>query len=202
MASVINVVKGLFGGVQLVKVSREQAAENRQRVVEAASRLFRETGFEGVGVAEISRAAGLTHGGFYRQFDSKEALFAEAAELALRDNAADLAKAFARPDAIGRYAKGYLSEGHVGAKGGCPVATLGADVSRQPPEVQAAYARGLKAFLAAGRDVKVGSTAWRDSTAGLASIIGTLLMARAVKDADPELSAAIVAAGLDAIADD
>ena len=182
-----------------MKVSREQAAENRQDVVEAASRLFREAGLGGVGVAEISRAAGLTHGGFYRQFDSKEALFAEAAELALRDAAADLAKAFARPNAISRYGSKYLSDEHAGRLGGCPLATLSADVSRQSPEVQAAFARGLRAFLAAGRDVKVGSKEWRELTASLATIIGTLLMARAVKDGDPELSAAILGAGRDAI---
>ena len=182
-----------------MKVSREQAAENRQQVVEAASRLFREAGLDGVGVAEITQAAGLTHGGFYRQFASKEALFAEAAELALRDNAADLAKAFARTNAVARYGKFYLRKPHVDRLGGCPVATLAADVSRQPPDVQAAFARGLRAFLAAGRDVKPGSKAWRASTAALATLIGTLLMARSIRQADPELSAAIVEAGLDAV---
>ncbi len=178
-----------------MKVSREQAAENRQQIVEAASRLFREAGLEGVGVAEITRAAGLTHGGFYRQFESKEALFAEAVELALHDSAAELARTVARPGALQRFAKQYLSARHVAASGGCPIATLAADVSRQSPEVQAAFARGLTALLSAGRDAAPGSKEWRASTAGLATMIGTLLMARAVHRADPELATRIVEAG-------
>lgn len=179
-----------------MKVSRKQAAENRQQIVEAASRLFCEAGLEGVGVAEIARAAGLTHGGFYRQFDSKEALFAEAAELALRDSAATLAKCFARPNWFSRYGETYLRDENVYGFGeDCPVALLSADVSRQPPQVQAAFARGLRAFLAAGREVKVGSNEWRESTAGLAMMIGTLLVARSIRDGDPELSAAILDSG-------
>lgn len=185
-----------------MKVTKDKAAENRDRIVDAASRLFRQEGFAGVGVAEVTRAAGLTHGGFYRQFESKEALFAEACELALRDNAADLAKAFARQNALGRFARRYLSANHVSGKGGCPIATLAADVSRQGPEVQAAFARGLHAFLDAGRQLKVGSPEWADSVVGLAALIGTLLMARAVSEADPALSASIVEATTTRLAKD
>ena len=66
-----------------MKVSREQAAQNRDRVVEGAARLFRERGFEGVGVADLMKKAGLTHGGFYGHFSSKEDLIAEASARAL-----------------------------------------------------------------------------------------------------------------------
>ncbi|UUZ53911.1 TetR/AcrR family transcriptional regulator [Massilia sp. H-1] len=62
-----------------MKVSKEQAAENRERVVETAARLFREHGYNGIGVADLMKGAGLTHGGFYGNFGSKEALLAEAA---------------------------------------------------------------------------------------------------------------------------
>jgi len=71
-----------------MRVSREQAAENRRRIVDAAGRLFRDKGFDGVGVDAIMKSAGLTHGGFYGHFDSKEALAAEASAAALRGNAA------------------------------------------------------------------------------------------------------------------
>ena len=66
-----------------MKVSREQAAQNRERIVEAAAHLFRERGFDGIGVADLMKEAGLTHGGFYGHFSSKDALFAEASARAL-----------------------------------------------------------------------------------------------------------------------
>src|SRR5437762_11734498 len=69
-----------------MKVSREQAAQNRERIVEAAARLFRERGFEGIGVADLMKEAGLTHGGFYGHFSSKDDLIAEASERALTES--------------------------------------------------------------------------------------------------------------------
>ena len=66
-----------------MKVTREQAAQNRERIVEAAAQLFRERGFDGIGVADLMKEAGLTHGGFYGQFSSKEDLIAEASARAL-----------------------------------------------------------------------------------------------------------------------
>src|SRR3546814_1848579 len=74
-------------GAGTMRVSREQAAENRSRVVEVAGRLFRERGFDGIGVADLMKAAGLTHGGFYGQFSSKDQLAVEATERALEGNA-------------------------------------------------------------------------------------------------------------------
>ena len=65
-----------------MKVSREQVAQNRERIVEAAAQLFRERGFEGIGVADLMKEVGLTHGGFYGHFSSKEDLIAEASALA------------------------------------------------------------------------------------------------------------------------
>ena len=181
-----------------MKVSREVAAEHRAKVVEAASRLFREQGVGGVSVADVSSAAGLTHGGFYRQFDSKQALFAEAVELSLCDEGAELARASTRPDGLERYASRYLSAAHVEGKGRCPIATLGAEVAREGRDIQAAFARGLRAYLAAGRSMAVGSAEWRRSTAALSTLIGALVMARAVGKADPELSQAVVGAALEA----
>src|SRR5215211_1568681 len=103
-----------------MRVSREQVAENRRKILEAAGRLFRERGFEAVTVAEVMQAAGLTHGGFYRHFKSKDDLIAQTLAHALADDAAgetDLA----------RYARDYLSPAHRdNVTGGCPVAGLGA----------------------------------------------------------------------------
>ena len=80
-----------------MKVSREQAAQNRERIVEAAARLFRERGFEGIGVADLMKEAGLTHGGFYGHFSSKDDLIAEASEHALAESLAVWSEAVWEP---------------------------------------------------------------------------------------------------------
>ncbi len=107
------------------RVSQEQAKLNRQRVVEVASALFRERGLHGIGVVDIMAAAGLTHGGFYGQFASKDALAAEAFDAAIS------AEYRANLDA---FIENYLSLAHVRTPGrGCPVAALVNDVGREPP---------------------------------------------------------------------
>ena len=95
-----------------MKVSREQAAENRARVVEVAGRLFREKGFEGIAVAEIMKGAGLTHGGFYHQFGSKDDLAAVACAQMLSDQAAGWRKLAAGDDPLGTLVNSYLSTRH------------------------------------------------------------------------------------------
>src|SRR5882757_537557 len=88
MALVIYPVKGnATGKAERMRVSREKAAENRERIVDTAARLFREKGFDGVGVDEIMNGAGLTHGGFYGHFGSKEDLSTEAVLWALQRSA-------------------------------------------------------------------------------------------------------------------
>ncbi len=107
-----------------MRVSREKAAENRQRIVAAAARLFRETGFDGAGVDAIMQAAGLTHGGFYGHFRSKEDLAAEAVRQGLAAGAERMAGACS----LRAYADGYLSAAHCADRGGgCMVAALGED---------------------------------------------------------------------------
>src|SRR3954466_13018807 len=103
-----------------MKVSREQAAENRERIVQAAARLFRERGFDGIGVADLMSEAGLTHGAFYGQFESKEDLAAQACARALEQSAAkwDRALAGQKPeDGLKAYVSGYLSQRHVNDPG-------------------------------------------------------------------------------------
>src|SRR3954467_1835598 len=117
-----------------MKESREQAAQNRERIVEAAARLFRERGFDGIGVADLMNEAGLTHGGFYGHFSSKDDLIAEASARALGSSLAQFSELARRraADPLAAIATAYLSKGHRDNPGeGCVLAALGADVSRQ-----------------------------------------------------------------------
>src|SRR6478752_2001369 len=125
-----------------MRVSREKAAENREKIVAVASRLFRERGFDGVGVDAIMKAAGLTHGGFYGHFGSKEELAAEAVEQALTRGTETMSRF---TDLKGHVAA-YLSERHCADRGGgCGLAALGADVPREGKGVR----RAMTAYVAA-----------------------------------------------------
>ena len=179
-----------------MKVSKEKAAEHRASMVRAASRLFREAGVNGVGVAEVTAAASMTHGGFYRHFESKDALFREACLQAF-DEVTQLKKSVtARPDGAEAFRRGYLAESRVTGNPECPIATLALDVARHDDEAQAAFAEGLRSFLGtAGHEV--GSPQWNEETAEIARLVGALVMARAIQKADPTLAKAIVSAVLD-----
>ena len=133
-----------------MKVSREQAAQNRERIVEAAAQLFRERGFDGIGVADLMQEAGLTHGGFYGHFSSKEDLIAEASaraltrSLALWRNCAEGASG----DPLSAGAGVYLTSKHRDNPGaGCLLAALGPDVSRQGPPVRRAVTGYVRAAV-------------------------------------------------------
>ena len=144
-----------------MKVSREQAAANRAAVVKAASRLFRSHGFDGVGVAEITRAAGLTHGGFYGQFASKDALAEEACDQAFAETVRPPAgKAGRAWGGLARLLAAYLSTWHRDQPGdGCPMAAYGSEIARQPLEVQTQFAAGVRRYV---EELAVGSRkGWR-----------------------------------------
>src|SRR5713226_4104580 len=120
-----------------MRVSREKAAENRERIVDNASRLFREKGFDGVGLDAIMKEAGLTHGGFYGHFGSKDDLAAEALRRAL-EKSAERQSGF---EDLGELVRDYLSERHCGDRAnGCAVAALGGDTVRQSPGVRSGLA--------------------------------------------------------------
>src|SRR5438270_11833799 len=111
-----------------MKVSREQAARTRERIIETAARRFRERGYEGIGVADLMKEAGLTHGGFYGHFASKEELIAEASARALTESLARLSDIAERAhdDPLSAMADAYLSSGHRDDPGdGCLLAALG-----------------------------------------------------------------------------
>jgi TetR/AcrR family transcriptional regulator, transcriptional repressor for nem operon len=179
-----------------MRVSREQAAENRQRIVETASRMFREHGFDGVGVDAIMNGAGLTHGGFYGHFRSKDDLAAEAVTRALERSVEKQTRYTNLNDLV----SGYLSERHRADRAnGCAIAALGADIVRQGEGVRGAltaYVRGqLDRFARLVRNGAAASRRRRAITT-LAGIVGALTLARAVDD--PALSEEILTVARDA----
>jgi TetR/AcrR family transcriptional regulator, transcriptional repressor for nem operon len=186
-----------------MKVSKEQAAENRDRVVETAARLFREHGYNGIGVADLMKAAGLTHGGFYGNFGSKEALMAEAADRAVSTSLADWDKAVARhPEQPLKAVTGaYLSVRHRDLPGqGCAVAALGPDIARLAPEVRSAMTDGIRRQIdKLASLMPPGSLEQQrqDALATYAAMVGALVVARAVSD--QALSEEVLAAALQAI---
>lgn len=180
-------------------MSREQAAENRRRIVEVAGRLFRERGFDGIGVADLMKAAGLTHGGFYGHFRSKDDLAAEACGRVL-DRSAEawqrwLAEGGEAP--LEALLDRYLSDRHRRHPGrGCLFAALAADVARQDdPALRHVLTEGLRPQvdrLAAVMPGDSDAARRQRALASLSAMVGALVLARAVDD--PALSDEILAA--------
>lgn len=171
-----------------MRVTQDQMRENRRRILDAASRLFKEKGFEVVTVSEVMKAAGMTHGGFYGHFDSKEDLIANA-----------VAHALAPAPGTGRdlraFAEVYLSPEHCGASAeGCPTAALAALIRLQSPEARAAMTTGIRSQIerlsatVPGPDAAVRR---REAIAGWSAMVGAVILARAVDD--PALSGEILA---------
>ena len=168
-----------------MRVSREQAAKNREHVVDTAARLFRERGYDGIGVADLMKEAGLTHGGFYGNFASKEQLMAEACARAFGSAAERWATMVARDGdgAMASIADAYLSKLHVEHPGaGCAVAALGADAARLAPPVRAAMTQGGASQIDLMSSLQGGARA--KAIADYAAMVGALVLARAVDDAD------------------
>jgi len=196
-----------FGGGDM-RLTKEQATENRRQILEAASRLFREQGFAAVAVADLMKAAGFTHGGFYNHFPSKEAVAAEACSTAIARSNAELAEALdgktaaQRGRAWRRYLGGYLSVEHRDAPGsGCAMAALSSDARRQGKQVQAAFAEGLEdaieilaSSLPKARPGEGSAAARVRAVRQWSEMIGALVLSRAVAGSDPALSEEILAA--------
>jgi TetR/AcrR family transcriptional repressor of nem operon len=169
-----------------MKVSREKAAENRERIIEAAGALFREKGFGGIGVADIMKAADLTHGGFYGHFACKDDLVAQACRQVMQLAAANWEQT-AADDLNHPYAAlltRYLSPRHRDEPGrGCVFAALGADAARSGPLVHDAFAEGLEPLIDLLAKSAPGSTKAmrrRKGVAAMAGLVGALLLARAI----------------------
>lgn len=171
-----------------MRVSRIQAEENRQTVIDVASRLFREHGFDGIGLKDLMKGAGLTQGGFYKQFASKEDLAVQASKRALESASRRWSEAAAAnpKDPLAAVVAFYLSMGHRGEKmDGCPVVALGSDAARQSADVKASFEAGIREYLELlGRWVGEadGGEPSGKAMAILATMIGAVVLARAVND--------------------
>jgi TetR/AcrR family transcriptional repressor of nem operon len=175
-----------------MKVSREQVQEHRERILAAAARLFRERGFEGVSVAQVMQAAGLTHGAFYGHFDSKDALIREA--VAYQPPAGPRKRT--EPESAAEYADSYLTIRHRDNWGtGCPIASLGPEVARGSAEARAALTGSIRRQIDRFSAASPGATPAERRRAAIATwsaMIGALVLARVVDD--EKLSEEILAA--------
>jgi len=188
-----------------MKVSKLEAAQTRERIIEIAGKLFRERGFDGIGVAELMKSAGLTHGGFYRHFTSKEDLMAHACAHVLEGSLDVARQATERggEHALPAIAATYLSTAHRDLPAeGCALAALGAEAARHGGALRTAFTQGVRSMtemltrLVSGKSER----AKRERALTIyASMVGALVLARAVDDAD--LSEEVLQAVLASITD-
>jgi TetR/AcrR family transcriptional repressor of nem operon len=159
-----------------------------ERIVDAAARAIRRAGFDGVGVAEVMKEAGLTHGGFYAHFASRDALICEALERAGQDGTERVAQGRASRQARGAsplraFVEQYLSEQHLAAaEQGCPVAALASEMPRQNGAVAQAAAQRVRSLVGAVREVLPRGTTPAQAGAVTAQLVGALQLARALGD--------------------
>ena len=183
-----------------MKVTREKSAEHRATLIETASRLFRERGIDGVGVAEISKAAGLTHGALYGQFPSKQALAAEALTHGLaRSQAAMTAPKPHGAPTVADQLDLYLSLDHRdNLAEGCAMAASASEIARQDEAVSARFAEGFEQMVEAVQATLEPTMLSADARAGAvtiaAAMIGAVATARATAKSRPDLSDEIMAA--------
>ena len=173
-----------------MRVSRAEAARNRERIIEVAAKLFRERGFDGIGVADLMKSAGLTHGGFYGHFASKEDLMAQACARALESSLGQLQQAAEQggENAFSAVASAYLSRAHRDQPDeGCVLAALGAEAARRGSPVRGAFTQGVRSLvdaltrLAPGKSKRLKR---EKALATVASMVGALVLARAIDDTE------------------
>ncbi len=167
-----------------MKVTRAQAEENRERILDNAAQLFRERGFDGIGLNDLMQAAGLTRGGFYGHFESKDDLAAQATQRALADNRAQWKRQAER--SLQAWVKTYLSDAHRDHPGaGCGLAALAGDAARGGPAVKAVFGEGVEGLVATlqGQMPAPDEAGRREQAlAMLSMLVGSLLLSRAVGD--------------------
>ncbi|HEY0929542.1 MAG TPA: TetR/AcrR family transcriptional regulator [Gemmatimonas sp.] len=182
---------GLNGGGRAMRTSREQVEQNREVLLEAAGRGYRRLGFDGVRVADVMQEAGLTHGGFYGYFASKEDMAAQAFSHYFGLLTERLRGRVERGETLAEYAERYLSRRNRDHPDqACLFSSLSGEVARQPDAVRRAYTEGLEAYLAEFTNL-TGNRA--DAIAAFATLIGAMSLARAVDD--DALSREILEAG-------
>ena len=184
-----------------MRQSRAEKARTHERIVETASARIRNQGIEGPGVSEIMQAAGLTHGGFYKHFGSRDDLIAEAADHAFAYAGRTLDKyANDEPDPFAAWVDWYLSEEHRDDPGAgrCPVAALVGDVGRADDGVRAGYSGVAERYIATLADMLgSGEDARREATIAVSTLVGSLALARSVDD--DELSTEILRTAREAL---
>lgn len=178
----------IFTYNRAMEIAPNRKALTHERIVDTAARAIRRAGFQGVGVADIMKEAGLTHGGFYAHFPSRDALLAEALEYAGQEGAARLAKGNAIREGKGAspfraLVEGYLSDRHLsGTENGCAVAALLSEMPRQSPEVQAAGVQRVRGLVDAVERVLPDGAAPGSAAAIASQLVGALQLARALGD--------------------
>lgn len=188
--------------------AREPSAKKEQtheEIVKIAARALRRAGSEGVVVAEVMKEAGLTHGGFYAHFESKNALIAEAAERAAVDSLGQFKKAILqRPndvDALESLLANYLSERHLQSpERGCLLVAVGSELARETPEVRRVATEQIRELIDLVHRQMPGWESGRDKAqamATLAGMVGAMIIARAVDD--PALASAMLRATADSL---
>jgi len=166
---------------KIMRYPVEETAAKHERIVKEASRLFRERGFENVSVAEVMKAADLTHGAFYAHFGSKEQLQAAAVAYGQKVSLGRAQRSKSNKKSKGSFADRYLSPWHRDNPGdGCTMAALAQEVARSTPELKAAFEQGLEEILPA-----IGGER-KEAIFQAAAMIGGVVLARAVQD--PRLS--------------
>jgi TetR/AcrR family transcriptional regulator, transcriptional repressor for nem operon len=179
-----------------MRLTREQAKQNRHLIVETASRMFRLHGMANVAVADIMRESGFTHGGFYNHFKSKDELATEAIASAFDVVTSDLSEKLASGktphESLSSFVARYLSPPHRDTKsGGCPAASaLSVDAARNGNAVQTAFVKGIETYLdliaaQIGGDEQ---EARQQAIALFSGLVGAMMLCRAVKSSDPTLS--------------
>lgn len=167
-----------------MKVTRAQAEENRERILDNAAQLFRERGFDGIGLNDLMQAAGLTRGGFYGHFESKDDLAAQATRRALQTNREQWKRQTDR--SLQAWVKTYLSDAHRDHPGaGCGLVALAGDAARGGPAVKGVFAEGVESLVATlqGQMPATDEAGRREQAlAMLSTLVGALLLSRAVGD--------------------
>jgi len=198
------------------RISRQQKELNRERIVAAAGQGFKARGIDGVGIDELMKTAGMTHGGFYNHFASKDDLAVEVLNKGFTDSLGTLAEvvdghARSARAALHALVDAYLSADHRDhPEDGCASAALAADAGRHGIAAQAEYQRGLQGYIAAFTDLlqavarqngtKLDPRRAREQAIALFSqMVGAQLIARAVAQADPELSDEVLASNSKAL---
>jgi len=165
-----------------MRITKEKRQENHDRIVAIAAEMFRERGFDGVGVADLMQAAGMTHGGFYNHFASKEALIAEASAKGFIETS----ERYAGYN-VGDVIDAYISRQHRDARGqGCPAAALSGEAARLPDDTRAVFGEGIAGLFSALEGSLAGHADARAQAISLLSqAVGAVVLSRACPDASP-----------------